>query len=218
MKRVIDGLTYNTDTSNQVATYEYEDDKGYEVTATLYQTRGGAFFIVHQWGTRDRVKEHFEPISRDDVARLIAKADNLTILDSAALEEPPEAAAEGEPGSTLYVRIPSSLKRRVDEAADEAKVSGNTWAMRCMERCLSFENFQGIPELASIWYLAATVANQDTQAFSQSEALRALSEIAQLADRLSERLVGNKATDNLNADDPLVKDIAERYRPHSKVE
>jgi hypothetical protein len=30
--------------------------------------------------------------------------------------EPPEAEAEDQPAATIYVRVPPSLKRRVDEA------------------------------------------------------------------------------------------------------
>jgi hypothetical protein len=48
VRRVIDGKTYTTDTSIVVARYIYEDDKGYEVEATVYQTKGGGFFIVHE--------------------------------------------------------------------------------------------------------------------------------------------------------------------------
>lgn len=33
--------------------------------------------------------------------------------------------------------MPVALKRRVDEAASGAKVSGNVWAMRCIERRLA---------------------------------------------------------------------------------
>jgi hypothetical protein len=34
------------------------------------------------------------------------------------------------------VRVPAVLKRRADEAAQQASLSGNVWAMRCIERCL----------------------------------------------------------------------------------
>ena len=136
MKRIIDGQTYNTDTSTIVARYEYKDDKGYDTEATLYQTRGGAFFLVHKWAVDDLWKFHFEAMTRDEVSRLVERTDNLEIVDEGAINEPPEAEAEAEPSATLYIRVPASLKKRVDDAAKESKVSGNVWAMRCVERCL----------------------------------------------------------------------------------
>jgi hypothetical protein len=50
--------------------------------------------------------------------------------------DPPEAEAETEPGATVYVRVPPSLKRAIDQAASKASLSVNTWAMQCLERCL----------------------------------------------------------------------------------
>ncbi len=125
MKRVIEGMTYNTDTASPAARYEYVDEKDYDVEATVYQTRGGAFFIVHTWQVDGQWKHHFETISRDEIQRLIEKGDQFEIIDEAAITEPPEAVAESEPGATLYVRVPASLKRRVDEAAKDEKLSGN---------------------------------------------------------------------------------------------
>lgn len=51
--------------------------------------------------------------------------------------DPPEAEEEAEKGSTVYVRVPPSLKRNIDQAAGTAELSTNIWAMKCMERCLS---------------------------------------------------------------------------------
>ena len=50
--------------------------------------------------------------------------------------EPPEAQAEAEPGATLYLRLPASLKARVEEAAEEAKLSTNAWCMKVLEGTL----------------------------------------------------------------------------------
>ena len=52
-------------------------------------------------------------------------------------EEVPEAAAEIEPGATIYLRVPATLKHRVDEAASVAGMSSNAWVMRCIEACLA---------------------------------------------------------------------------------
>lgn len=144
MKRVIDGKTYNTDTSTVVARYEYEDDKGYEVEATVYQTKGGAFFIVHEWQTGRRTpsgdwetiaKCDVEATSREELERMINRGDNLEIIDERALSLPPEAEEEPEPVATAYLRLPPALKNRIEVAAAEAGVSLNAWAIRCFEAC-----------------------------------------------------------------------------------
>jgi len=144
MKRIIEGRTYDTNTSTPIASYEYTNEKSYEVEATIYQTRGGAFFIVHRWGVPNPdwkgildTKVQFESISRAELDRLVATADQLEIINADAISAPPEAAEESEPGATLYVRLPASLKKQIDDAAKAAKVSANVWAMRCLESCLS---------------------------------------------------------------------------------
>jgi hypothetical protein len=50
--------------------------------------------------------------------------------------EVPEAAAEPEQGATIYLRVPATLKQRVDKAANADSMSSNAWVMRCVERCL----------------------------------------------------------------------------------
>ena len=147
MKRVIDGKTYNTATSARAARWDYTDDRQNEVEATLYQTRGGAFFVVHVWEVRDfdgdrREKSYAEAMTFDEVRRLVSGANDLEILDSRALEEPPEAVEEEEAGATLYLRLPASLKARVDAAAEAGRVSANAWAMRCLESCLAAKKAQ----------------------------------------------------------------------------
>ena len=64
-----------------------------------------------------------EAISRGELDKLVLNTDNMEIIDDDALASPPEAMAEAEPGSTIYVRVPSSLKKRVDDAARDKKLS-----------------------------------------------------------------------------------------------
>lgn len=152
MKRVVDGVAYNTDTSTEIAEKHYDheaygNDPGKSGTITLYQTRGGAFFIVDDghkevWNSREREHEQrpyveFSSIDADRAREMLTRGD-WTISDDSFAEFPEaEAEPKGEKPSTLYVRMPASLKRRVDEAADEEKVSANVLAMRCLERCLA---------------------------------------------------------------------------------
>jgi hypothetical protein len=51
MKRLIDGVSYNTDTATLLARSDYEGDWNNNtcpVEGELFQTRGGAFFIVEK--------------------------------------------------------------------------------------------------------------------------------------------------------------------------
>lgn len=137
MKRIVDGLTYNTDTAARVAEYEYRDDRDREVVATLYVTSGGAFFLVHRIDAGDVWKYDFEPFSRDEVDALIAgKGSQIEVFDEAVINAPPEAVAEREESATIYLRVPKPLKARIEAAAEAAKLSVNSWLLRCSEGCL----------------------------------------------------------------------------------
>jgi hypothetical protein len=143
MKRIINGVTYNTDTSTPVAKYEYRDDDGYDTEVTVYQTRGEAFFAVHRWSEDGTPKVHFEAMDRDILVKIINGNDgirygnflptDIEILNEEILAPPPEASAEVAPGATLYIRIPASLKG----------LSVNAWTMRCVERCAQMKQQGG---------------------------------------------------------------------------
>ena len=144
MKRIIDGVTYNIDTSTRIGLSTYETEYNHEdrmCDATLYQTRGGAFF-VHQCITIGK-DENGEDVTRDRfVAMSAAEAEQW--FNTGEVEvyfnpfgEPPEAEAEAVPGATLYVRVPALLKRRVEEAATAAGLSLNAYMLRCAEACLA---------------------------------------------------------------------------------
>ena len=147
MKRVINGLTYNTDTSTAVARYEYEDDKDHDTKATVYQNRGGAFFIVHEWQEPDPRHSgyghpemidriYFEETSREAIENLMTMGlQQVEVLDEKALALPPEAEDEEEPATTAYLRLPPALKSRIEAAAKADKLSLNAWAIRCFEKC-----------------------------------------------------------------------------------
>jgi hypothetical protein len=144
MKRIVNGVTYNTDTSTLLAKSRWESDND-DTLGSLYQTRGGAFFVDmeisrKEWNESEReyevkVGHTFQPLSPEDAHKWLLTGE--VEVFSNPFEDPPEAAAEAEPGATIYIRVPASLKRRVDHAAEGEKVSGNVWAMRCVERCLT---------------------------------------------------------------------------------
>lgn len=144
MKRIVNGVTYNTATSTRLAESRWERDHDETVFGVLYQTRGGAYFVDEEitrqeWNeseraTETKVRHSFEPRSPEDAHKWMLEGE-VEIFHN-PFDDPPEATAEAEPGATIYIRVPASLKQRVDEAARQNKLSGNVWAMRCVERCL----------------------------------------------------------------------------------
>src|SRR5258708_5843245 len=102
MKRIVDGTTYNTDTSTALARCEYGPAEGEQVVETLYQTRGGAFFIDQEttrttWNEREReevtkVTNTFMPQSPEAAHKWLMTGDNEIFHNP--FEDPPEAAAE----------------------------------------------------------------------------------------------------------------------------
>jgi len=144
MKRILDGVTYNTETSTLLAKSEYDGNPG-EGVEMLYQTRGGAFFVYCEeirqvWVERssktvEKVTSTVEPKSSDQAQQWLMEGDRE--IFSNPFEDPPEASAADDRGaSTLYIRVPASLKARVEKAAETEGLSANSWLMRCAERCL----------------------------------------------------------------------------------
>jgi hypothetical protein len=178
MKRIMNGMTYNTATATRLARAEYEcdDPRPGEVHATLYQTRGGAFFLHEEiteevWNEaarerQKRLRNVLEPLSSEDAQKWLLDGD-VEIFNN-PFDDPPEATAEAEPGATIYIRVPISLKRQVDEAAREAAVSGNVWAMRCLETCAGeWENVKRA--LANAHYLMLGLRAHEEGAYSYSQ-------------------------------------------------
>jgi hypothetical protein len=166
MKRIVNGVTYNTDTSTRLAQSRWEPEAGESVLGTLHQTRGGAFFVDQEitkmvWNEderrhEERVVHEFVPLSPQGAHDWLM--DGEVEVFQNPFEDPPEARAEAEPGETIYIRVPASLKRSVEEAAKNEKVSGNVWAMRCVERCLNPDPYPDAKEaIATAYSLVAHV-------------------------------------------------------------
>jgi hypothetical protein len=67
----------------------------------------------------------------------------VEVYTTLPFEVPPEATAEtegDEAGATILMRVPASLKQRIDKAARESGMSVNVFMMRCSERCLGDRN------------------------------------------------------------------------------
>jgi predicted HicB family RNase H-like nuclease len=158
MKRIINGKTYNTDTATLVARSWWVDwEQGdAEIRSDLYLTRGGAFFLVHTGPSDADIRTVFEPMERDAVDTWLTTGE-VEVLDTSVFAEPEEAAAEREPEATLYVRVPRSLKDRIEAGANDDDLSVNAWVMRCVERCAGRHREDGAVELWRAHYIASTI-------------------------------------------------------------
>lgn len=143
MKRIIDGVTYNSETSTaigrSIADADHNDPKAYEWT--LYRTRGGAFFLhTHSsWAVKkhdewvEREHDEFAPMTEAEARKWMLEGEVEVLND--VFGDPPEAEAEAAPGATIYLRVPDVLKSQIERKAKAEDLSVNAWAMRCLERC-----------------------------------------------------------------------------------
>jgi hypothetical protein len=141
VKRIIDGTTYNIDTATQIAEGSWEDEnRGIAVERTLYLTRGGVYFSVAditqtyhrdgEWQTKEF--QEWTVVGDTAAARAHCEKEDLTILRD--IED--LAPDEDEPEATYYIRLPRALKDACDARAKAEGISGNAFAMRCLEQCL----------------------------------------------------------------------------------
>jgi predicted HicB family RNase H-like nuclease len=149
MKKIIDGVTYNTATSTTLAVSRWRDEhRNTDNEATLYVTRLGAYFLDiattgyrreqyedgYIWAEKEATHD-FEPMTADDAQKWLmeSKAD----IHYNPFGDTPEAAAETGTAASVYLRIPAALKEQIDAAAKAAGQSRNEWAIRCFEGCVS---------------------------------------------------------------------------------
>jgi hypothetical protein len=165
MKRIVNGLGYDTDTSDVIAKAEYDcwDDGAVATYGTLYRTPSGAFFEVLEIGTRDEdgkanYRSQFGPLSAAAAYKWLSKG-QVELIDTSFAEVPEATAWEAEPNATIYVRAPASLKRRVEKAAAEHMMTLNAYMCAAAEAYVI--SGKGIPPRPS--YLGAYKPN--TEAF-----------------------------------------------------
>jgi hypothetical protein len=185
MKRIIDGVTYNTDTSTKLARSEYKTQYNHATNpcvGLLYQTRGGAYFVHENIdlgrenaGDQNSFKDRFLALSIDEAQKWLVGGSEVEVFHN-PFTDPPEAAAESEPSATIYMRVPVSLKKRLEEAANDEGLSGNSWAMRCMERCLN-TNHRLRDDIGFAYWLADGLADLDLPV-SEAQAAAAFRKIA----------------------------------------
>jgi hypothetical protein len=137
MKRIVDGKLYDTETAKMVAKWFWGSEHG-QGDSTLYANKNGAYFVVDETEEDETgVKYSLTPHTREQVQNLLLYAEKLEVLDKDLLPLPPEATPEDiEPTATIYVRVPMSLKRRVDDAAAKAGLTITALTIQCLkERC-----------------------------------------------------------------------------------
>jgi len=126
-KRIINGKTYNTETSTLLGSHDPDDGPWEEF---LFKTRHGAYFLYADLDDRGEKITPLEPN-----AAQVWMEENLP-HDTNAIEaefgEMPEAGDETE--ARITVRIPESLRKRIAAIADERKQSLNAWIQRSLER------------------------------------------------------------------------------------
>jgi predicted DNA binding CopG/RHH family protein len=127
MKRIIDGLTYDTQTAAEVWGTQHPDSFAW---FSLHQTRHGAFFTVtvgHDGG--DAL---FKPLTDADAQGLLEERANH-LVEQYFGPMPEYGAAE----KRLTLRMPAKLARRVEKTAEAWKVPVNVYIMRTLEKALA---------------------------------------------------------------------------------
>lgn len=124
-RRIIDGKTYNTETSINVCG-PLEDEVGFE--ETLFKTRFGAYFIF--WAHPDGEQQGIKPLDDASAEKWLAETHLLDVYE-AEFGLPPEAGDDSEARITL--RIPESLRRKIQKLAQSRKQSINTVIQQALE-------------------------------------------------------------------------------------
>lgn len=120
-----DGKTYNTETSIHLASSTNEDDPFEE---QLFKTRLGTYFLY--WEHPNSGQPGITPLD-DEAARTWLERMNLVDQYEAEFGLPPEAGEDTE--ARLTLRIPESLRKKVQRLALDRKQSLNTVIQQALE-------------------------------------------------------------------------------------
>lgn len=160
IKRVIDGKTYNTETSKRIATEEAEQhysereyERGIKTTRQLFMNRHGAFFVVRVRESEQCDPSHLScgqeewqfhtsyelyPLSQEAAQMFVMQNRfGVSVYDDSVFGNAPEAGEEVKE-ETVLIRMSSILKAKLTEAAKAEEKSLNAYMISCSERCLKF--------------------------------------------------------------------------------
>ena len=147
IKKIIAGKTYNTDTASLLSLYAYDKtrDEYLHMWESLYQTRGGAFFLVAEGmsghtpygaelpGTNDVIRGHvLLPLDTQQVKRWLEIRDLVDDYDE-IFGIPDEA--DNEDRSTSHVmtlRLPHRLVKKIDSLRED-KESLQSFVQKAVE-------------------------------------------------------------------------------------
>jgi predicted HicB family RNase H-like nuclease len=134
-KRILDGKTYNTETATLVWSQEIHPQDIAEVHPfnELYQNRFGAYFS-YAGNYRDFDDAVITPLTPLEAEKWMEQFAHAHLIEK-HFGEKPEA---GDSETRFTLRMPDSLKRRIDEAAKLTNQSVNAWIVRCIEQHAPF--------------------------------------------------------------------------------
>lgn len=137
MKRIIGGVTYDTDTATEVFG---ENHPSHQSLAwwQLFQTRHGAFFQVVC--DHDGESIEIKPLSDQEAQALLEKRANH-LVEQYFGPFPEYGSAE----RRLTLRMPIGLARRVEAAAAQHDQPVNRYITRCLERSVAQEGHRPEP-------------------------------------------------------------------------
>jgi len=128
-KRIIDGKTYNTETSTQLG-----EEEGPYRSYALFKTRHGAYFLY--FDNKDEPElDPIIPIEPNEAQRWMERCCSTDRVE-AEFGEMPDA---GDEEARITLRIPDSLRKRIAVIAESHNQSLNAWILRCVERCASMQ-------------------------------------------------------------------------------
>jgi len=129
MKRIINGITYDTDTATEVYSHQHAHPSSGAWWA-MYQTRHGAFFDVVC--DHDGETITFKPLTDAEAQKELEQCANH-LVEQYFGAMPEYGSAE----KRLTLRIPISLYRRVERAADKVELDVNKYIQRALEKAAS---------------------------------------------------------------------------------
>jgi predicted DNA binding CopG/RHH family protein len=129
MKRIINGVTYDTTTATEIF---FDSNDHSEAWWGLYQTRHGAFFKVLVGHHGDEAK--WTPLTDEEARAHVEKFANHLV--GQFFGSAPEA---GSAERRMTIRIPVGLARRVETAATAKGLTFNRYVMKSLEKTLAQE-------------------------------------------------------------------------------
>jgi hypothetical protein len=153
MKRIIDGITYNTDTATFLCgiecSTEYQNDLDWHDTS-LYLTRTGRFFLQGEgnacsmWaraiGSGSKTGgEGILPCTPEEAREHLERADEWEEIERLFPKDRDDRGDEIDDEVRSTLRLPRSLQQRVSDAAAAKCQSVNAYVMRALEAALATE-------------------------------------------------------------------------------